>query len=440
MVLRFKTFTLYILSFLVPVSITYSIGKTNVSAPSELICTLLSIFFVIKMLTGYKLPKAFLKHPISIFIMMDIAWMFVTSCTSESPAVSFKRLIIRVIYYIAFYYFYFELFKINKKNIAGIFLLHCLGFLIPIINTTIFHIGLSFNSGSAQLASAPFYNDHTMYGAALVFFIPFLFLNTFNKSKSIKSKFLYGFLLLIFSFAAFFSYSRAAWLSLIIASVFGLILRYRISYKYILALVLTVGLIAINNFQKINSTLTTTKEVSRSDDAGTHFKSISNVNSDASNKERINRWKCAIRMFEAKPVFGFGPGTYQFYYGAFQIKKDMTVISTYNGSKGHAHSEYLNALSETGLMGFLIFTGLVLTACIRSVRLIKRGDKDTSQTALFIFLGLITFFIHAFFNGFIEFDKLAMPVFMSYSAIMFLDIKKKDESRTLIKDANQAAV
>ncbi len=422
LVLRFKIFTLYALSFLIPASVSQTIGQTNVSVPAEAICVLFSLFFTIKILLGSKLPKVFFDHPLTRFILLDVAWMLITSCASEAPLISFKRLIIRIIYYITFYYFYFELFKMDKKNISKVFLLHCLGFLIPIINTFIFHFGLNFKSVSSQLASAPFYNDHTMYGAALVFFIPFLFISAFKNNKSAAGKHLFGFLLLTFLLAAFFSYSRAAWASLIIAGVFGLIFRYRISYRYILIFIAASGIAAAFNFQQISSALTKTKEVSRSEDVTAHFKSISNLSSDASNKERINRWKCALRMFEAKPLFGFGPGTYQFYYGAFQVKKEMTVISTYSGTKGHAHSEFLNTLSESGLIGLLILLGLILTVCLKAIKLIKSTDDFTRQTALYVFLGLCTFFIHAFFNGFIEFEKLAMPVFMSYAVITFLDI------------------
>ena len=49
-----------------------------------------------------------------------------------------------------------------------------------------------------------------------------------------------------------------------------------------------------------------------SDNLLKHITSISNISTDASNMERINRWKCALKMFVEKPVFGWGPGTYQF--------------------------------------------------------------------------------------------------------------------------------
>ena len=50
-----------------------------------------------------------------------------------------------------------------------------------------------------------------------------------------------------------------------------------------------------------------------------HIESMSNVTTDASNLERINRWKSAIRLFQERPHLGWGPGTYQFHYALIKI-------------------------------------------------------------------------------------------------------------------------
>jgi len=84
-----------------------------------------------------------------------------------------------------------------------------------------------------------------------------------------------------------------------------------------------------------------------------HIESMANITSDASNTERINRWKCALRMFREKPIFGWGPGTYVFQYAPFQFSYDRTIISTNFGDLGNAHSEYLGPLSESGFNSFL---------------------------------------------------------------------------------------
>ena len=84
------------------------------------------------------------------------------------------------------------------------------------------------------------------------------------------------------------------------------------------------------------------------------FNPSTNISTDASNLERINRWQAAIRMYEDHPVLGFGPGTYQFEYAPYQMSQEKTAISTNAGDRGNAHSEYIGPLSEEGLPGMLL--------------------------------------------------------------------------------------
>ena len=83
------------------------------------------------------------------------------------------------------------------------------------------------------------------------------------------------------------------------------------------------------------------------------MESFSNVSSDASNLERLNRWSCAWAMFQERPLWGWGPGTYQFEYAPFQTSDLRTIISTNNADLGNAHSEYLGPLAEQGVVGLV---------------------------------------------------------------------------------------
>ena len=75
-----------------------------------------------------------------------------------------------------------------------------------------------------------------------------------------------------------------------------------------------------------------------SDNLTEHVESISNVSSDDSNLERLNRWNCAISLFKERPLMGWGPGTYQFVYAPFQEARYQTIISTNNADGGNAHA------------------------------------------------------------------------------------------------------
>jgi putative inorganic carbon (HCO3(-)) transporter len=430
-----KEILLYILAFSVPLTLPISIFQgSNINFPSELIGALLSIYICIRFCISYKFDKTFFKHPVTIILMLDLLWLLVTSWQSSMPDVSYKRFIIRFIYIITYYFFFYELFKSDKKSIILIFAIHCVGMIWPILSTMDHHLDYKFSTGGANQASQPFYNDHTIYGAALVFFVPFLFYNAFFVSRKRFYKLFFIGLFFGFLIAAYLSFSRAAIASLLIAGLIFLAIKLKIKAVYLIitALLFLSALFVFRN--DIAEYSNRSKSVSQKNDVGMHFKSVTNINTDVSNTERINRWKCAWKMFKEKPLFGFGPGTYQFFYGQFQVRKDMTHISTFKGDRGHAHSEYLGYLSETGLFGFINFILLVIVVCIKALKVIRNSlDAEVRSICIFAFLGLITYFIHGFFNGFIESDKIAMPVFISIAAIVSLDINtnKKKDSETI---------
>lgn len=426
LVVRYKQTLLYLLAISVPLSITLPvIQNSRISFPGELICFLLSLFFVFKLVAGNKISRKFVMHPITLLILADLIWAFAASCFSQMPVVSFKRLIIRSAFYIGFYYFYLELFALNSKHIRKIFLFQIIG-LVPVISYSLIrHSAVNFSTMWSELVSAPFYYDHTIYGACLAFLVPYLVVEL-SEAQGLKQKLLYGFFTIIVAVALVFSYSRAAWISLLIASFAFALVYFKIKLKHLVySVIVFLGILLLNG-ERVMGYIEKNREQSHSNDISSHFKSISNIKTDASNKERINRWKCALRMFADKPVFGFGPGTYQFFYGKYQQRDELTRISTFTGNKGHAHSEYLNYLSESGLIGLVLFIVLLVVVNYKCILLIQFGkSKITRSTAGFIFTGIVTYIIHGFFNGFLEFDKMALPVYLCFAAIVALDIEAR---------------
>jgi len=154
-----------------------------------------------------------------------------------------------------------------------------------------------------------------------------------------------------------------------------------------------------------------------------HIQSISNISSDASNLERINRWQAALRMFAERPVLGWGPGTYQFEYAPFQRAKEKTIISTNLGDMGNAHSEYIGPLAESGVPGLLSVLFLLITVIYTGLNLyIKATSRQTRLIALSTTLGLITYFVHGLMNNFLNTDKASVPFWGLISIIVALDL------------------
>jgi putative inorganic carbon (HCO3(-)) transporter len=232
-------------------------------------------------------------------------------------------------------------------------------------------------------------------------------------------------ILLLFAAGFILSYSRAAWVSLIAAALLGIILWIRMPVRllwlaaagFILALVLSAGWI----WQRMDST---TEDSSA--DLSQHLRSAANISTDQSNLERINRWKCALRMFTVKPVAGWGPGAYQFSYAPFQKASERTVISTDFGDAGNAHSEYLGALSESGLPGALLFILIAVTAVITGIRVWYRGRRGREGLfVLALLTGLITYAVHGLMNSFLDSDKIAALWWGFIAILVAMDLETK---------------
>jgi putative inorganic carbon (hco3(-)) transporter len=104
----------------------------------------------------------------------------------------------------------------------------------------------------------------------------------------------------------------------------------------------------------------------------------------------------------------------------------MTRISTNNGDKGNAHSEYLTYLSETGLPGFIIFNLLLLVTMSTAIRIYRTSPrKEVRWLAIAFLMGFITYFFHAIFNSFLDTDKASVLVYGSLSAFVAMDIYHK---------------
>jgi putative inorganic carbon (hco3(-)) transporter len=214
-----------------------------------------------------------------------------------------------------------------------------------------------------------------------------------------------------------FSYSRASWVSILAGFAAFWVLVLRISYKLIFAgLILVFGVLMLYQDQILMNLERNRQE--SSGDFREHAQSISNISTDASNLERINRWRAAYRMFLERPVFGWGPGTYQMVYAPFQLSQDHTIITTNFGDLGNAHSEYLGPLAESGLPGMLLFMALALAILITGITNFKKAQsREFRWISLGITLGYVTYLTHGFLNNFLDTDK-ASVLFWGFMAIL----------------------
>lgn len=399
----------------------------NMSLPTEPFLFLTMCIFVLKLMTERKFDKEVLKHPVSICIYVYVAWLLFTTLTSEMPIVSLKYVLTRLWFIIGFYFIVTQ-FVTNEKNIVKYIMSYTLGFSIVIVYTLVQHAMSRFSHDTSYLVMQPFFKDHTSYGAALALLIPAMFVAIKRSQNDFSIKFFNVAILCLLCIALIFSYTRAAWGGILLVFFLWVVFELRIRIKTLIIIAL-FGIVMIAPFYNdIMYKMSKNTEVS-STNFLSHLKSMSNISSDDSNMERINRWKCALRMFEEKPITGFGPGTYMFKYAPFQHSQDKTKISTNAGDLGNAHSEYLGLLADAGLFGSLSFIALLITVLVIGFNLYNRTKNAlTKDTVLFLLLGLITYYLHGFLNDFLDMDKIASLFWGFIAIIVTLDIKDKTQN------------
>jgi O-antigen ligase len=377
------------------------------------------LYYVFKSFFDLKINVRLIKHPVTIAILLYLIWVFITSVTSTMPIVSFKFLATKIWFIVVFYLILTYVF-IEYKNFYKYLWCYVLS-LITVIGYSVYRLskfGIIHAVRVANWVQEPFFPDHTSYAAALAMLIPVLVAVFFIfRRASFLNKIFYISIIIIYLFGLIFSYTRAAWISLIVACIFlgTSLLKIRLLTSFII--IGAVSVLLTVYWTDIEMALSKNRQESSSSILK-HVKSVSNVSTDASNLERINRWHSALKMFYEKPFFGYGPGTYMFKYAPYQATKDRTIISTNFGNKGNAHSEYLGPLAESGLFGLITFLGVVLATLFTASRVYFTAKRrKVKYLALALMIGLFSYDIHGIMNDFLDIDKLN-ALFWGFTAMV----------------------
>jgi len=400
----------------------------GVSLPAEPLIFGIMIIFFLKLVYDRKFDKTILSHPVSVLIILHLIWMCIATAFSTLPLVSIKATLARICFVSVFYFLATQLFR-DFKNINRFIWLYTGTLITVIAYTIIVHASHNFTEESAHSAMTPFYNDHTAYAAAIALFIPVMIAKIFDTSQTIAIRILGLVITVVFLTALVDSYTRAAWISMTAALIasFAFLLRIRTGIVIGMAAVILIAI--VSQWTTIIIQLESNTEKS-STDYKEHLESISNISTDASNVERVNRWLSALRMFNEKPVFGWGPGTYQFQYAPFQRNDEKTYISTNVGDRGSSHSEYLGPLSEEGFMGMLLFMMIAIAVVYQNSKyIIRTGNKNGKILAKGIILGLTTYWAHGFLNYFLDTDKASVPFWGFIAALVALQVYHNEQQK-----------
>ena len=145
--------------------------------------------------------------------------------------------------------------------------------------------------------------------------------------------------------------------------------------------------------------------------------SILNLESDESLNQRLNFYSIALELFDQKPIFGHGIGSWKYESLAYKKSEDNTVLIPY-----YTHNDFLQILVETGIIGLGIYFVILFYLFNNALKLFKR-DKNMSIFIILFFL----FFLNSMINFPLHRSQEFIPFILCCSLIMS-SVEVKDNS------------
>ena len=402
----------------------------SLSMPVEPMMIVFTVVFLFQELLMRSYDKRVLRHPVSILIMLSLVWMVFTSVVSLKPVESFKYTAVRLWFVIPFFYATAQSFQ-KVRHIRLFYWAYALSLSVVVVITTVKTMQRFGELQMLHHVMQPFYNDHTAYGCIIALMLPLAAYFALEPRTRLWKRIVAVSLTVLLLVGLGLSYCRAAWISVVGAIAVYLLVRLGVRMRWlVISAAMLLGL-----FFAFQDDIMYELGKNKQDSSFTladQVKSISNISTDASNLERLNRWNAAFRMWKDQPLTGIGPGAYQFIYGPYQRSDMMTIISTNDGDMGNAHSEYIGPLTEQGVPGALLMLAIFVATFVTGERVYRTAvDRRKGHLALVLAVSLFTYYVHGIMNNFLDTDKLSVPFWAFTAAIVAIDIvtEKKPQGR-----------
>ncbi|MBU0710265.1 MAG: tetratricopeptide repeat protein, partial [Candidatus Omnitrophica bacterium] len=123
------------------------------------------------------------------------------------------------------------------------------------------------------------------------------------------------------------------------------------------------------------------------------------------NLMRVHVWASSFNIIKAHPILGVGAGNFEYAYPLYRTPKEKAV--TPRGTKyTQAHNQILQIWSEMGILGLLVFLGILFYAFRKSVLFIKTKKKQNAFNEIFLMAGttsaLAALLVQSLFNPMLE--------------------------------------
>ncbi|MEZ5014177.1 MAG: O-antigen ligase family protein [Chitinophagales bacterium] len=426
MIINFKVI-FFVLLIATPFSIEYyapsGFSTTLPTEPIMIIFMLTFLFFIF--LKRDLFDRQFLLHPISVVLYIHFTWILITTIFSADIVISLKYVLSKT-WYVVSWYFIAALVIKDLDSFKKAF--WCL--FIPTFFLTIYtiynHWTYQFRFAEVNRTMVPFFRNHVNYAVFLALMTPLTFTVAHWYERHSWQRIMLNIGKFLLLAGIYFSYTRSSWIS--VAGAFAAYFIIRNNKLMWAASLAVIGVIffawyMLHDNKYLDYAPDYKKTIYHSNFTD-HMESTLTLE-DVSSAERIYRWVGAVHMIHARPVTGFGPGSFYFNYKRYTINKFETYISR-NDEHSTVHNYYLQVTSEQGFPGIAIWATLLLFVLYYAQMLYtKLTNKRYKGLVMAIALSFITILINISLSDLIEADKIGTSFFFFIALLVQVDLLRK---------------
>ena len=397
--------TLYLFAFLLPFEDI--IGRVGLGffGGVKLLGALIAVALTLKVLADIGSFRALKKNiltPISLSFFLFIVWSLISVFWAPNSAWALTK----VSTYLGLFTVMQSVGLLNRGAVkrmwelllVGVALSVLLGFILPPPNEMIAASG-RFTSGG---------QDPNDFANLIVVVLSVVFHGILPFRSEIRNR-LRRFVLLssvsVSVAGGLLSLSRTALINLLVFVLATVWLRRSVKSGFILVMVMALVSIFVLQFSDF-----TERAVQR-------YTTLQELHQEQTWAGRIDIWQAAVTVFTERPLTGVGTGNFAFVSPNYSYYAALIAAIREDGGGGVAHNIFLSVLAETGIIGFLFWMALLLSAYALARRLIKRGEN----LGYGLLVGLITYTIAGLT---LTWEYVKIP-YLIFGSLLALDVRCK---------------
>ncbi len=337
-----------------------------------------------------------------VFFVISLIWGVINSFAVSS---SLKQVMVHVSF-VLFYFVIINVIRTKKQWLALVKTFVFTAFVVALYGVIQNFFGASSTESwideemfeDIKLRVYSFFNNPNVLGEFLVLTIPISVALLWNRVKD-THRVLFGVILIFMLACMIFTWSRGAWLGMLIAIALFLVISDR---RWMFAGILAVLLIPVTLYATGNSAI-----IER-------FISIGNTN-DTSTAYRVSIWQASINMIKDFWIGGIGIGSdaYTTIYPSYALPGARFAL--------HSHNLYLQYLVETGIFGIISLLAVLLGFLKTTFKTtVLKRIKSSDIAKITVALG--TGFVGFMFQGLTDYVWYNYKILMIFWIVLALGV------------------